>query len=126
MRSAGLPGDSGRATASACLAALHLRDAAVYCRRGEENLCPRSHYTGWDADGGYAEFAVVPEAYVYRLPEDRSTTTRWHRCCVPGSSAIARCAAAASRPAAGSASTASAASAHLTAQVALAQGGGCT
>ncbi|MEV8516472.1 zinc-binding alcohol dehydrogenase family protein [Dactylosporangium sp. NPDC051484] len=40
-----------------------------YCRRGAENLCPGSRYTGWDADGGYAEFCVAPAAYVYRLPD---------------------------------------------------------
>ena len=28
-----------------------------YCRRGRENLCPAPTYTGWDADGGYAEHA---------------------------------------------------------------------
>ncbi|QUQ64071.1 zinc-binding alcohol dehydrogenase family protein [Kutzneria sp. CA-103260] len=39
-----------------------------YCRRGAENLCPRSRYTGWDADGGYADYTVAPEAYAYRLP----------------------------------------------------------
>ncbi|HTJ37836.1 MAG TPA: zinc-binding alcohol dehydrogenase family protein [Dactylosporangium sp.] len=39
-----------------------------YCRRGAENLCPHSRYTGWDADGGYAQFCVAPAAYVYRLP----------------------------------------------------------
>jgi propanol-preferring alcohol dehydrogenase len=39
-----------------------------YCRRGAENLCPDSRYTGWDADGGYADYTVVPEAYAYRLP----------------------------------------------------------
>ena len=39
-----------------------------WCRTGAENLCERSRYTGWDADGGYAEYAVVPEAYAYRLP----------------------------------------------------------
>ena len=27
-----------------------------YCRRGAENLCPAPRYTGWDADGGYAEY----------------------------------------------------------------------
>ncbi|MFF0269752.1 zinc-dependent alcohol dehydrogenase family protein [Kribbella sp. NPDC004536] len=43
-----------------------------FCRRGAENLCPRSAYTGWDADGGFAEYAVVPEAYAYGLPSDRS------------------------------------------------------
>ncbi|MGH3711841.1 MAG: zinc-binding alcohol dehydrogenase family protein [Micromonosporaceae bacterium] len=42
-----------------------------YCARGAENLCPESAYTGWDADGGYAEYAVVPAAYAYRLPPDR-------------------------------------------------------
>ncbi|HWD06145.1 MAG TPA: zinc-binding alcohol dehydrogenase family protein [Amycolatopsis sp.] len=39
-----------------------------YCRSGRENLCPDSVYTGWDADGGYAEYAVVPAAYAHRLP----------------------------------------------------------
>jgi len=39
----------------------------VWCRQGKENLCPNSRYTGWDADGGYAEFATVPEAFAYRL-----------------------------------------------------------
>jgi len=42
----------------------------VYCRRGDENLCPRSSYTGWDADGGYADFAVVRADYAYPLKED--------------------------------------------------------
>lgn len=40
----------------------------AYCRRGAENLCPRSEYTGWDADGGYAEYTTVPAAFAYRLP----------------------------------------------------------
>jgi alcohol dehydrogenase, propanol-preferring len=39
-----------------------------YCRRGTENLCPESRYTGWDSDGGYAEFATVPADYAYLLP----------------------------------------------------------
>ncbi len=39
-----------------------------WCRRGAENLCPEPHFTGWDADGGYAEWAVVDEAYAYALP----------------------------------------------------------
>src|SRR5699024_9713270 len=38
------------------------------CTRGRENLCPSSQYTGWDADGGYAEYATVPAAYAYHLP----------------------------------------------------------
>jgi alcohol dehydrogenase, propanol-preferring len=39
-----------------------------FCLAGRENLCPYSRYTGWDADGGYAEYATVPAAYAYRLP----------------------------------------------------------
>jgi alcohol dehydrogenase, propanol-preferring len=39
-----------------------------YCLRGDENLCPRSVYTGWDADGGYAEYATVPAAFAHHLP----------------------------------------------------------
>lgn len=40
-----------------------------YCSRGDENLCPWSVYTGWDADGGYAEFATVPAAFAHALPD---------------------------------------------------------
>ncbi|QIZ01415.1 zinc-binding alcohol dehydrogenase family protein [Streptomyces sp. S1D4-11] len=39
-----------------------------YCARGSENLCAASQYTGWDADGGYAEYTTVPAAFAYRLP----------------------------------------------------------
>ena len=39
-----------------------------FCRRDAENLCPHSLYTGWDADGGYAEYMTVPAAYAHRLP----------------------------------------------------------
>ena len=49
------------------MAAAHLREC-VYCRRGAENLCPQSRYTGWDADGGYADFATVAADFAYRLP----------------------------------------------------------
>src|ERR1700760_4306911 len=43
-----------------------------YCARGSENLCPASRYTGWDADGGYAEYLTVPAAYAHRLPRRHS------------------------------------------------------
>src|SRR6266700_2134430 len=43
-----------------------------YCRRDAENLCPQSLYTGWDADGGYAEYMTVPAAYAHRLPQGYS------------------------------------------------------
>ena len=39
-----------------------------YCRRGRENLCPNARFTGWDHDGGYAEYATVREDFAYRLP----------------------------------------------------------
>jgi alcohol dehydrogenase, propanol-preferring len=39
-----------------------------YCRRCSENLCPNSVYTGWDRDGGYAEYLVAADAYVHPLP----------------------------------------------------------
>ncbi len=42
--------------------------ACRWCREGRENLCPASRYTGWDDDGGYAQFATVPEAFAYPLP----------------------------------------------------------
>lgn len=50
----------------------HTDNTCVYCRRGAENLCPASRYTGWDADGGYAEFTTAPADYVYRLPDGYS------------------------------------------------------
>jgi alcohol dehydrogenase, propanol-preferring len=40
-----------------------------FCRRGNENLCVEPAFTGWDADGGYAEFAVVDAGYAYPLPD---------------------------------------------------------
>lgn len=46
----------------------HTCGTCRYCMRGDENLCPQSTYTGWDADGGYAEFITAPAAYVHRLP----------------------------------------------------------
>jgi propanol-preferring alcohol dehydrogenase len=39
-----------------------------FCRRGAENLCLRPAFTGWDVDGGYADFCIADEAYVYELP----------------------------------------------------------
>ncbi len=39
-----------------------------FCVRGEENLCLAPLFTGWDVDGGYADFTVAPEAFVHPLP----------------------------------------------------------
>ncbi|WP_353617132.1 zinc-binding alcohol dehydrogenase family protein [Mycolicibacter senuensis] len=52
----------------------HTCGTCRYCRRGDENLCPRSRYTGWDDDGGYAEFATVPAAFAHHLPGGYSDT----------------------------------------------------
>lgn len=40
-----------------------------FCRRGEENLCPQARFTGFHADGGYAEFMLADARYVLSLPE---------------------------------------------------------
>lgn len=40
-----------------------------WCTSGQENLCPDFQATGRDADGGYAEYMVVPEEYAYPIPE---------------------------------------------------------
>ena len=39
------------------------------CARGRENLCEASRYTGYHADGGYAEYALAPEDFVYEIPD---------------------------------------------------------
>jgi propanol-preferring alcohol dehydrogenase len=39
-----------------------------FCRRGDENLCPSAVFTGWDLDGGYAESVLVDERFAYALP----------------------------------------------------------
>jgi propanol-preferring alcohol dehydrogenase len=44
--------------------------SCTYCRRGAENLCEHPTFTGWDVDGGYADFCLADEAYAYRLPAD--------------------------------------------------------
>jgi propanol-preferring alcohol dehydrogenase len=40
-----------------------------YCRDGKENLCENATFTGWLVNGGYAEYAVAPAAFVYSIPE---------------------------------------------------------
>jgi propanol-preferring alcohol dehydrogenase len=47
----------------------HVDGTCPFCRRGRENLCPGSRYTGYDVDGGYAEYAVAPEEFAYELPD---------------------------------------------------------
>jgi propanol-preferring alcohol dehydrogenase len=40
-----------------------------FCRRGDENLCLTPTFTGWDIDGGYADFVCADEQFLYLLPE---------------------------------------------------------
>ncbi len=40
-----------------------------YCRSGRENLCMAPTFTGWDVDGGYAEYCLVDERFAYVLPD---------------------------------------------------------
>jgi propanol-preferring alcohol dehydrogenase len=40
-----------------------------YCRSGRENLCESAEFTGWTANGGYAEYVAAPEDFLYPLPE---------------------------------------------------------
>ena len=47
----------------------HVDGSCRFCQRGSENLCPASRYTGYDANGGYSEYAVVPENFAYELPD---------------------------------------------------------
>jgi alcohol dehydrogenase, propanol-preferring len=39
-----------------------------FCAGGQENLCESARFTGYHADGGYAEYAVVREDFAYRIP----------------------------------------------------------
>jgi alcohol dehydrogenase, propanol-preferring len=92
-----------------------------FCRRGAENLCPRSVYTGWDADGGYADYATVPSAYALTLPGGYADTELAPLLCagIIGYRALKR----AEVPDGGRLGIYGfGGSAHLTAQVAIARG----
>lgn len=92
-----------------------------YCRSGRENLCPNSRYTGWDHDGGYAEYTTVPEGFAYRIPERFDSLTAAPLLCagIIGYRAYRR----ANVPAGGRLGLYGfGGSAHITAQIALAQG----
>ena len=39
-----------------------------YCRAGKENLCERAMFTGYDTDGGFAEYAIAEEDFIYPMP----------------------------------------------------------
>ncbi|WNG83571.1 zinc-binding alcohol dehydrogenase family protein [Mycobacterium sp. ITM-2016-00316] len=92
-----------------------------FCVRGAENLCPDSRYTGWDADGGYAEFLTAPADYVHPLPSGYSDAELAPLLCagIIGYRSLLR----AQLPPGGRLGIYGfGGSAHITAQVALAQG----
>ena len=92
-----------------------------WCRTGRENLCLAAAFTGWDADGGYAEQAVVPEAFAYRLPDPLDDVTAAPLLCagIVGYRALVR----AEVPPGGRLGIYGfGASAHIVAQVAIGQG----
>ena len=92
-----------------------------FCRRGAENLCPKATFTGWDHDGGYAEAALVDDRYAYRLPEALADDQAAPLLCagIIGYRALRL---SVLPPAGRLGIYGFGASAHLTAQVALAQG----
>jgi alcohol dehydrogenase, propanol-preferring len=100
-----------RSTCGACWA----------CRSGRENLCPASSYTGWDADGGYAEYVTAPAAYTYPIPPELDPVHAAPLLCagIIGYRALRR---AALPPAGRLGIYGFGASAHLTAQIARAYG----
>jgi propanol-preferring alcohol dehydrogenase len=99
----------------------HTDGRCRWCRRGQENLCIDPRFTGWDADGGYAQWAVVDEAYAYELPDSYDDVHAAPLLCagIIGYRALRR----AELPPGGRLGIYGfGASAHLAAQVALAQG----
>ncbi|GLP76745.1 alcohol dehydrogenase [Mycobacterium antarcticum] len=118
------PGDTSAVAVGDRVGVAWLRHTCGHCRfcvRGRENLCPASRYTGWDADGGYAEFVTAPADYVHRLPVGYSDTELAPLLCagIIGYRALLR----ADLPPGGRLGIYGfGGSAHITAQVALARG----
>jgi len=92
-----------------------------FCLGGRENLCLDPRFTGWDIDGGYAEYAVVDERFAYGLPEGLDDVAAAPLLCagIIGYRALRR----AELPPGGVLGIYGfGGSAHLTAQIALAEG----
>jgi propanol-preferring alcohol dehydrogenase len=99
----------------------HTCGTCRFCRSARENLCTAPLFTGWDLDGGYAEYAVVDESYAYRVPDVFSDEEAAPLLCagIIGYRALRR----ANLPAGGRLGIYGfGGSAHLTAQIALAEG----
>lgn len=44
-------------------------ETCSYCKKDNENLCESARFTGYSADGGYAEYMIIPEKFAYIIPE---------------------------------------------------------
>lgn len=92
-----------------------------FCRAGRENLCEAPTFTGWDVDGGYAQWCLVDERFAYQIPADLDDEAAAPLLCagIIGYRALLRT----ELPPAGRLGIYGfGGSAHLTAQLALAQG----
>jgi propanol-preferring alcohol dehydrogenase len=92
-----------------------------FCASGRENLCVAPTFTGWDADGGYAPLAVVHEDFAHRVPDSLDDVHAAPLLCagIIGYRALRR----SSCPPGGRLGLwGFGGSAHLTAQIALAEG----
>jgi alcohol dehydrogenase, propanol-preferring len=99
----------------------HTCGVCRFCTSGRENLCIAPLFTGWDLDGGYADYAVVEEDYAYRLPAEFSDEDAAPLLCagIIGYRALRR----ADLPQGGRLGIYGfGGSAHLTAQIAMAEG----
>jgi alcohol dehydrogenase, propanol-preferring len=92
-----------------------------FCTAGRENLCVAPLFRGWDLDGGYAEYVVVDEGFAYAIPSTFSDREAAPLLCagIIGYRALRR----SQLPPGGRLGIYGfGGSAHLTAQVALAEG----
>jgi propanol-preferring alcohol dehydrogenase len=92
-----------------------------FCADGRENLCLEPRFTGWDVDGGYADFVVVEEGFAYVIPDVFSDLDAAPLLCagIIGYRALRR----SQLPAGGRLGIYGfGGSAHLTAQIAMAEG----
>jgi propanol-preferring alcohol dehydrogenase len=71
----------------------HTCGTCRFCRAGRENLCEQARFTGYHADGGYAEHAVVPEDFAYAIPDAFADTDAAPLLCagIIGYRALKRC-----------------------------------
>ncbi len=99
----------------------HTCGICPFCRTGRENLCLNPDFTGWDLDGGYAEYVTVNESFAYPIPDAFSDVEAAPLLCagIIGFRALRR----ADLPPGGRLGIYGfGGSAHLTAQIALAEG----